>query len=392
VEGNVLNGNFTRGIEISQEGTSTVDIDVLGNTLSGAYTFEGISYFGNGTTASAILDITGNTVGGDHSQGIQIFTVSNASVTATVSGNQLTGEYENAIHLVADNTATVDATIASNTLSGSQLNGIRGELRGTSGDLTMDVLNNELRGSVTLSGISYRSEGATNDGEASGTIQGNVLSGTFGQGIYLITGTRAGSEDFTIADNVLRGSFGANGIFVQDFSAALATTTIGIRDNTLSGNFTAGNGISILVVSPAGTVPMSASITGNRFEGSFLRGLNIDARGSDTLNAVVSNNVFAAGSSYTTQEILFSTFISANLAVTQFDGNILEGTSPVGIRLSRETGGVITVNGTLNPALSNEVSNETGNKLETNNMTLPAHGGGQFYLNGNLITLPTTVP
>jgi hypothetical protein len=133
-------------------------------------------------------------------------------------------------------------------------------------------------------------------------------------------------------------------------------------------------------------------ISDNVLSGAFNRGIFVTTTSNNHVNAEIRNNLFTADSTVATTGIYLRSDSLSEFIVSEFDGNVLSGTSVTGIRLERSNptvgGGHLIVNGTV----SNEVSNETGNKLEVVDPVLPdARTGGQFFLNGQLITLPPAV-
>lgn len=161
-----------------------------------------------------------------------------------------------------------------------------------------------------------------------------------------------------------------------------------VTDNEFSGTFRYGVNVNTLLVGSA----INATITENSLTGDFNSGIFVDNRGGQ-VTSTISNNLL--NGTFDNNGIRVSSLISSGSAltnVTGFQGNIISGISQTGILVTRSGAAVINVNGTLNPAVSNEVSNETGNALESTGFTLPGHGGGQFYLNGQLITMPATLP
>jgi hypothetical protein len=420
----IINQNVfdTDGADVRIESNNGhVEASVTDNIFNGGLIGMMGQAYGSGTMSLLVSRNEFNTAGGGESRAVWLWTAETATLVGVVTDNRFAGSVDSGVSAESyGDTSNLDVTVADNDFVGTFANGFlaRGNdqstltatlegnrLRGTftsngmfadqlgSSSVTMDAYNNDLAGSFITAGIRYSGVGGATS-FAGGTVQGNRLRGAFaGDGIH-VTATAAlatpGATNVTIADNAFEGSF-INGIAVR--RAGNAAMDVDATGNTLSGTFVR-YGLDYFITGNAAAGPVQADITDNLLTGAFERGISIENRGA-IMNTTVSNNLLIGPSTYVTIGIRIATISNVTPGiqthVTGFDGNIVSGTSGTGIFIGK-TGstGSSTVNGTLDPAFSNQVSNETGNKLQSTITGL--NGTGQFYLNGNLITLPQTVP
>ena len=391
VAGNEIDGNYINGMSFGTIGGGTIHATVRDNTLTGSYSGAGIaaSASSSGVGVSNVhVDAFNNTLSGTFVAGIRYQSSGSgtSSVGGTAQGNVLDGTFGDGVHLTAASATTLDVTVTDNELSGTFTNGIHAEKHGTS-DLTADTIGNTLSGTFSAAGIRYFGDGGIADGFIGGTVEGNVLSGNFLDGIELRA--QPAVLDVAVANNHLSGTF-RNGIAVWRSFGTIATSFVSaeITGNLLSGGFS-GDGITF-TGGASGPLDNSTTtqltIADNQLTGDFARGIVLFVSNNNDVEGVVRNNVLAAGSTYDTYGIYFRVFGTvAEFNITQFEGNVINGMSGTGIFIDRDAG-TMTINGALDPALSNQVTNETGDKLESGGTPT-----GQFYLNGNLITLPATV-
>jgi hypothetical protein len=309
-----------------------------------------------------------------------------STLGVTVADNEFVGTFANGFLARGHDQSTLTATLQENRLRGTfTSNGMFADQLASS-SVTMDVYDNDLAGSFTTAGIRYSGVGGGATSFVGGTVEGNRLRGAFaGDGVH-VTATAVlatpGATNVRIADNTFQGTF-INGIAVR--RAGNAAMDVDATGNTLSGSFVR-YGLDYFISGNVAAGAVQADITDNILTGSFERGISLENRGA-IMNATVSNNLLIGPSTYVTNGIRIVTVapvVAAQTHITGFEGNVVSGTSGTGIVIGKlGATGSSSVNGTLDPAVSNQVSNETGNKLEN-----AGPSTGQFYLNGNLITLP----
>ncbi|WP_170157267.1 inverse autotransporter beta domain-containing protein [Roseimicrobium gellanilyticum] len=368
VKANNFAGEFEDGLDIDKTERAFLDVDVEENIFSGFFSDSMIELTGNGDRACdpteekarMVVDVVNNMFSGDtQGRGIDIDNYDRNRMELTVVGNTFSGEFDQAL----------DAG------------------QNDSSQLVIDVTNNILSGDFDSNGIRFTSNGIKSHGVLlDGTIENNVLSGAFGS-VEAGAGIELQSNDtslmnVTIDNNQLSGVF-YNGINVlRDEYSSL---NVDVTNNLLSGAFEYA-GIN-LDADGTGSNKLNATVTGNVLTGSFARGITMDSYNGAKLDVELSNNQLIGDSTYATYGIYIRSSNSSVLTVTQFDGNTISGASQTGIRIRRNNTSTLSVNGTLDEASSNHVSNENTEKVENTGST-----SGQFYLNGQLVTLPTTVP
>jgi hypothetical protein len=455
VQGNDVLGGFDQGIALITAGTGVIDGTVVDNHLSGFYRLYGIlvdhasgsestavvannhltgdfdqvgmAFRTSSATAGSVLDITaqGNVFSGEFDDTGITFTSGNGSrmvgratgnqfsgtfndigVWGTTTGtnshlevevlnNSFSGSFVSGVEFATNGTTTIEGHVEGNTFSGTFTSGVEARRSGSS-TVDVDVLNNTFSGTFSDAGIYYFQNG-TGTGNVYGQVQGNLLNGMFtAYGVNVEA--RNGIVDVDIIGNALTGNFGT-GISLRRnvASGTAAKLSSDILNNTLSGDFSVA-GIS---VDHRGTVPTDASfigdvdIIGNVLSGGFNEAIWVSAIGGSQLNATVTNNAITAAATVDTVGIHLRSGGTSILTVSGFNNNVISGLSQTGILVERiapnGVGGGLSVNGGLNAASSNSISNETANKLDViNGTTEPI--SGSFFLNNTQATLPAIVP
>jgi hypothetical protein len=337
-----------------------------------------------GWFSDSMIELTGN------GERLEDSTVEDQKMVVDVLNNLFSGDtLGRGIDIDNYDSNRMELTVVGNIFSGS-FNQAMDAGQNDSSQLVINVIDNILSGEFTSSGIRLASNGIKSNGVLyEGTISGNVLSGTFGTaaedelGIGIeLQANDTSLMDVTIDSNVLSGDF-YNGINVlrDEYSSLTANVT----NNGLSGTFEYA-GIN-LDTDGEGSNKLIATVTGNELTGTFARGITMDSYNSAKMDVVLSNNLLVGNSTFSTYGIYVRSSNSSALKVSGFDGNVISGVSQTAIRIRRNNSSTLSVNGTLDADFSNQVSNENTEKVENTGSTT-----GQFYLNGQLVGLPATVP
>ncbi|RBP48244.1 inverse autotransporter-like protein with beta domain [Roseimicrobium gellanilyticum] len=453
IRDNQLAGGFSDGISLRDEDTAVIDGTVANNVLSGAYQFNGIDIDHNaanentvevvnntltgtfltglrlsasGATNATVLNASarGNIFNGTYTNGVGIVGGNAARNTSTVEGSQFNGTFTTAgvvltttttgstdvsilnntfggtfdigVQFLANGTSTAKGTVQGNTFSGNFDLGINAFKQNGNGTTDVGVLGNTFSGSFTTTGI-YFANSATGTGNIYGTVQDNVLSGTFGFGIG-VDARSAGITDVDIINNQLSGSFSTGIVVRRNFLASVGQAKLSsdILGNQLSGNF---SNIGILVdhrgTAPGGDTTLigDVDLSNNVLTGNYLEGIRVSAIGGSHLDVTVGGNLIDAGNTSNTVAIYFLSGDASVLDVSGFNGNVITGPWFSGITVQRGSpgvGGALTVNGSLNAASNNEVSGELGNKVDIINPNVEPISGS-FILNGSQVNLPMVV-
>ncbi len=356
--GNVISGNTGQGINLGSATSANVvlgnliGVDIngtakLGNTQSGVQIFGGNSANTIGGTASG----AGNVISGNGTYGVLVseFGTSNNIVLGNLIGTDVhgtakLGNTEAGVKIANEATANTiggTATGAANVISGNGSNGVYVRDFGTTGNVVLgNLIGTDIHGTAKLGntddGVSSAARAAANTigGAASGAA--NVLSGNGTYGVLLsgtsgnvVLGNLIGTDIHGTAD---LGNY--SGVFID--AGATANTVGGTATgagNVISGNseygvsiFNASNGTSGNVV--LGNL-IGTDIHGTASLGNFT-GVNIAGASANTIGGAVSGagNVISGNTSVGV--VIHNAGASANVVLGNLIGTDIHGTATLG--------------------------------------------------------------
>jgi CSLREA domain-containing protein len=323
---NLISGNGSNGVNISDSGANTVRGNVIGLTLNAGSrlpnSFTGIEVLGNssGVVIGGATAGDGNIIAGNNEDGIQVF-----SAGVTIQGNFVgTNSFGNVGLFNAGRGIRVSAancviggnsTAARNVVSG---NGDVGILL-FAGAVGCQVLGNYIGiKPIGADGLANTGHGIRVEA-ANVTVGDNVVSGNGGNGISLETVTGASVRGNRIGLNAPGVNAVSNALNGISLSGLDATNTIGGlgagEGNVISGNTLAGievkragpsilgnviglnfggsgavpNGGSGILLNPSVTPVVGSLIRSNTISGNTQHG--VDIRPASTANTIANNRI-----------------------------------------------------------------------------------------------------
>ncbi len=236
------------------------------------------------------------------------------------------------------------------------------------------------------------------------TVQGNVISGNFGDGVTL-----DGAANAVVADNLIgtdatgTATTDSNGGYLSNFGNGVTVQGAAFNDtiggpnagdgNLISGNF--GNGVE--VVAGTGSLiqgnDIGANLAGTVAAGNYGNGVSIEASGTDLLGNVVSGNygygVWVAANSSVIQRNLIGTETDGTDACpNQTDGVYIAGSDNLVGGAGAGQGNVIAFNMgngvTVDSGTQNTISR---NSIYSNSSPYAGYPGIGIDLGDNGVTL-----
>ncbi len=318
--GNVISGNATVGVEISDQGTSqnlvagnfigtdTSGLKRLGNQVGVAIQSGSASNTIGGANAGAA-----NVISGNSGTGIQISGASSNLVEGNFIGTGVGGETAVGNQVgVAISNGSVSNSIggAINVISGNSKDGVDIDGTGTSQNVVVSAwIGIDRKGTTALpNGIGVAVFGGATANTIGATISGvgNVISGNASVGVEI--------SDQGTSQNLVAGNF-------------IGTDTSGLKR--------LGNQVGVAIQSGSA----SNTIEGNVISGNTTYGIDIDGKGTSQ-NVVASSwiGIEANGTTALSNGIGIAVFggstantIGATIAGT---GNVISGNATVGIEIS----------------------------------------------------------
>ena len=312
-ERNIISGNTDYGVKVNSTAsgstsapTQFIQTNYIGTGMSGS------GDFGNGKSGVYLLStmavrLEGNVISGNGTYGVEINSGSRHqlygnligldSAGASAIANTQTGVYVNGANL---NIIGGQAAGAGNVISGNGLHGVN-VLAGGSGNTALgNLIGTDKTGAVAIGntgdGVRLQSVINTTIGGA-GTNAGNVISGNGGDGVFVSGGTNAAGT--TLKQNYIgttsagTGDLGNGGNGVQ-FSSVLGTATIG-GSGSGSGNVIAGNGLSGILVGTADLLTIQGNTIGRsdapNARGILINGSSGNGLGVGGISAGQGNNI-----------------------------------------------------------------------------------------------------
>ncbi len=401
--GNVLSNNGTAGLEIDQGSNNLAQgnfigtdpsgtvargnlqnglaiIDSTGNTIGGTTTLaaniisgnnlSGVSINGTSATGNIVL---GNRIGTDRSGTLAIGNGQNGVLIISALANTIGGASPGAANLISANSGS-GVVIGGTANNPAQLNVIAGNLIGTTAGGST-ALGNAQDGVLLTAGARRNIIGGTTP------AAGNVISANLTNGVELITGATTnlveGNQIGTDGSGTLALANSNVGVVIYDTSANTIGGTTAITGrapgNIISGNRSSG----VLISGPLasgnavqgnliGTSGSSASALPNASTGVTVDSAPNNLIGGDLLgdgNVIAANRsfgVFLLGTTATGNRIA-GNFIGTNAAGSANLGNALDG-----LVLNDAPGN--TIGGTL-AAERNVISANGGNGINVANIT-----------------------
>lgn len=301
MERNVISGNTDYGIKVNSaaSGSTTaptqfIQANYIGTGVSGS------GDFGNGKSGVYLLStmavrVEGNVISGNGTHGVEINsgsrhqlygnTIGLDSAGAAAIANMQTGVYVNGSNL---NIIGGQLAGQGNVISGNGLHGVNVLAGGTGNTVLGNLIGTDKTGTLAIGnigdGVRLQSVINTTIGGA-GTGAGNVISGNGGDGVFVNGGTNAAGT--TLRQNYIgttsagTGDLGNGGNGVQ-FSSVLGAATIG-GSGSGSGNVVAGNGLSGILVGTADLLTIQGNTIG-RSDAPNARGILINGSSGNGLS------------------------------------------------------------------------------------------------------------
>lgn len=379
INDNMVGGSYQRGLLIQGLDDSFIDVTILRNSFTPSNTTDNgilVRTFNNaflgGQASFNLLD-------GAFANGIEASSSGASQLQFLISFNELTSTFDNShgIRLGSGESSSLNAPAINNILDGEWLNGVFGRSEGSS-TLTSIVDSNILPGTFGGSGILMQS---ADDSSLRLEALRNELTGGFNFGFQLgIEGNSTGTQP-VIAANTLSGRFGNIGIWLT----ALQTSTVNnpvIMNNMLEGRF---DNLGILVQGANSTtinnITLSGNILSGQFEPPFGEGIRVENQGDAQISGSVFDNELSGTFSFVGMRLI--TLGTGTTNIASFNGNQFTGTFNSTALWIDETAGTLTVNGTLNNAITGGVTDfllrSTGNP------------DGTIIINGAPVMLPADI-
>lgn len=321
IRDNNIHENNTYGIRLDDEGFGPSNNNqILQNTIKEHVNDAGIYSGGNPISN---LTITGNEISNNYT-GIYLEQITNS---LTISDNQITNHSSYGLYL--DIISNAQVIIGGNGEDGNTITGNGNDDEGNGiylGSIENDSSLSLIGNTISDNGSSDNSSGIyvndLSDSQDSLTIQGNTISGNFGQGIYL---NRVDQSTLSVSNNTISGNFyegllvsnndsstttislntisqngveeGYSGIFIRTIRATEGSSTVTVLSNTISQNGNFGIDVSrvessTLTIGPDNTISGNANAGINlksRVSGAVITQNTITQNGGGTTGIVVRN-------------------------------------------------------------------------------------------------------
>jgi Bacterial Ig-like domain (group 3) len=372
-ERNVVSGNTTEGILLSQSSSSDLmEGDFVGTDATGTKAIPnsyGIAIDSDSNTIGGTAAGAGNVVSGNTTDGIDLDQSSSSNlVEGDFVGTDLTGtkaipNYYGILIASTSNSNTIGGTAAGarNVISGNTYDGLS-SINSSSNNLVVgNFVGTDVTGTKAVpnaTGIAIESDSNTIGGTVKGA--GNVISGNTGDGLYiasdtnLVEGNLVGT-DVTGTKALPNGS----GIALESDSNTIGGTVAGAR-NVISGNLADG-----IILGDQTTNPQPSS---NLIEGNLV---GTDATGTVALPNSFNGVLIQGGTSNT---------IGGTAAVTR---NVISGNTGNGLDLTSSSSDSLVEGNFIGTDL-------TGTIAVPNNTGIFASGsntiGGTAVGSGNIIS------
>jgi hypothetical protein len=345
---NYFLGEFGMGTLVETYEGAIANVQLTGNVfdgyfeqvVSGFYSEHG-SFLNATVTGNSILEYSGYGVG------FGFVTFDGAEMTATITDNFISGEsHEGMITLDSFGGSTLIASIADNEFEGDYFwtDAITAKSRHGS------VLRADMVGNTFVGEFNHALDGDKRDeSRMTLTFVDNVLDAEFDRDAIKVAAHHYDDEDgerlkVTITGNQFFGYYEESGIFL-----------LAEHDAVLKG-----------------------TVTGNTFHGEFEQNaIQLKSQDDGRLAATVADNVLSADG------IVHSEFLKARsndesrLRIKGLDRNLALGSGDVGFYFREDDDSKMTIDGTMDPAASNFVSEFFGSPLE-----IDGNPNGGFFLNG----------
>jgi hypothetical protein len=282
--------------------------------------------------------------------GFGFVTFDHATMTPTIAGNYIGGEsYEAMVTLDSHNCSTLIASISGNIFEGDGCG--------------CDVPN----------AIAITSKHAS-------TLRADILGNTFlGDFDHALDADKRQVSRMTIdfSNNVLNGEFERDAIKIaahhyddEDGERLKATIT----GNQFYGYYEE-SGIFLLAEHDA---VLKGTVSGNVFYGEFEKNaIQLKSQDDGRLAVTVASNVLDADGVVWGEFLKARSLDGSRLRIKGFDSNLVLGSGDVGFYFREDDSSKLTVDGTLDPAASNFVSEFFLSPLDVD-----GNPGGDFFLNG----------
>ncbi len=281
MERNVISGNTDYGIKVNSaaSGSTTaptqfIQANYIGTGVSGS------GDFGNGKSGVYLLStmavrVEGNVISGNGTYGVEINSGSRHQLYGNTIGLDFAGaaaiaNTQTGVYVNGSNLNIIGGQLGGqgNVISGNGLHGVNALAGGTGNTVLGNLIGTDKTGALAIGnmgdGVRLQSVINTTIGGA-GTGAGNVISGNGGDGVFASGGTSAAGT--TLKQNYIgttaagTGDLGNGGNGVQ-FSSVLGTATIG-GSGSGSGNVIAGNGLSGILIGIADLLTIQGNTIGH---------------------------------------------------------------------------------------------------------------------------------
>ncbi|QIF02493.1 inverse autotransporter beta domain-containing protein [Roseimicrobium sp. ORNL1] len=355
ISNNLFQGEFGAATLISSYDDAIVDVQLTGNVFDGYFNQVISGFYAEGDSFMNV-NVAGNSVSewSEYGVGFGFVTFDHATMTPTISGNTISGDsYEAMVTLDSHNCSTLLASISGNVFEGDGCG--------------CDVPN----------AIAITSKHAS-------TLRADILGNTFlGDFDHALDADKRQVSRMTIdfSNNVLNGEFERDAIKIaahhyddEDGERLKATIT----GNQFYGDYDA-SGIFLLAEHDA---VLKGTVTGNVFHGYFQdNAIQLKSQDDGRLAATVADNILSADGVVNDAFLKARSNDGSRLRIKGFDRNLVlgSGTNPdsVGFFFREDGGSKLTVDGTLDPAASNFVS-----EFFLSPMDVVGNPSGDFFLNG----------
>ena len=307
IQSNVLSGNLKRGVELSGNRTTAVDIlnNFIGTNIQGTAAVpndsDGVRL--NGIENVVVQDnvISGNNAEGLWVNGSAVVTVTGNSIGTNLAGNAAIPNANDGVHIDAGSTdVTVGGTGPGdrNIISGNSGDGI--ELRNamTTGNVVIgNSIGTDITGTIALGnddGIEI--EGAAGNQIGGSTVgEGNLISGNRSDGLDIFNG----ASEIVILGNQIGTTTGGAGALANGSDGILLTDVSNITiggNGAESGNLVSGNGRhGIRVTGSHGRRSTQVEIRGNKV-GTTASGNQAVPNGQNGIHLQSATNTVVGGS------------------------------------------------------------------------------------------------
>lgn len=321
---NITNGNVGAGINILLDNFDTTlvvpNVSLVGTTATNNGA-QGLNLSISNMDAN-LVSITDSTFDTNGADGLLVSLLNNATDTLEILRNNANGNALNGLHFDSDNSAVTNLNIDNNVVSSSAVAGILVELDNASSLTTMSIDTNTVTGNGT-NGVQL-------------TVLGASTLPTIGNA--------------SISNNIITGHNGGDGVNIVNPDTGVTAFGINFDSNTITGN-TGGSGVNLSLNGDSGIV--TATFTNND----------------------LSNN----GNS----GLLTNLIETADLRITNFQTNVVNGNTEMGVRILTEDTANILFDGSLGGNVFDANVNAGLGALLTDNST------GDIRLSNSSITNTT---